>query len=52
MQTKKQKSFNFFSSFSKELWSVVEYKPGSAIEEKKKLTKLILVNRGSKHYRW
>jgi hypothetical protein len=41
-----------FSSLNKELLNILGFKINSAISDKIKLRKLVLMNRGAVHYRW
>jgi hypothetical protein len=40
------------SYMTKQFLDVLKCKSDSALSEKKKLRKIVLVNRGSTHYRW
>ena len=41
-----------FNSINKQILFVLRRKKNSAISDKKKLRKIVLINRGAIHYRW
>jgi hypothetical protein len=53
-RSKKKFSGNFFDLFTKKIWEVLRFKKRKkmALRDKKNQRRLVLVNRGSIHYRW
>jgi hypothetical protein len=49
---KQDSKTNNFKNINKQLFNLIAKKKNSVMSEKKKLRKIILINRGSAHYRW